>query len=152
MIRIAVGAIVTCGDQFLLVHKSKINTKNGKQDMESEWDFVKGGVKLRDADLESALIRELEEETGTKSYKILNQFDEKLCFHFPEKIRGEIGYDRQETTMFHVKYIGDKDKLIPHDDEIKDVQFVDRETAFCYLTHKDTKKYFKKQVELGRIV
>lgn len=48
MIRKAVGAIVSYGEKFILVHKVNINTILGKEKVKGEWDFIKGGVKEKD--------------------------------------------------------------------------------------------------------
>lgn len=142
MIRRAVGAIVTYGKQFLIIHKVKINTSGGKEDIKGEWDFVKGGVNENE-DLQKAMLRELEEETGSKSYKCIKQFNEKISFDFPPNLRTKIGYDRQEMTMFHFEYVGDPNGLKPQDNEIDEMMFVEKEAILKKLTHFDTIKFFQ---------
>ncbi|MBW8350371.1 NUDIX hydrolase [Bacillus sp. IITD106] len=143
MIRRAVGAIVTYNQQFLIVHKVKITTGGGKEDAQGEWDFVKGGVEDNE-ELKQAMVRELEEETGSANYKFIKQFDEKICFEFPSDLKNKIGFDRQETTMFHFEYVGDPNGLNPTDNEIDEITFIEKGEMLKRLTHIDTKEFFTK--------
>ncbi|GAK06201.1 hypothetical protein JCM19037_4781 [Geomicrobium sp. JCM 19037] len=141
MIRKAVGAIIYQQDNYLLVYKSNINTTLGKQTISSAWDFVKGGVEARDADLESALLRELKEETGSTKYRIHKQFERLLSFEFEKSIQEKIGFEKQETTMFLVEFIGKISHLQPVDQEITRVRFVKKHTLVGTLSHDETKSY-----------
>ncbi|MEI5909237.1 NUDIX hydrolase [Bacillus spongiae] len=132
--------------KYLLVHKTRINTHNGKEAIKGEWDFVKGGVEEGDKDLRDTLMRELKEETGSTEYKIVKQFDEIISFPFPTKLKKMVGYDKQETTMFLVEFLGDTSILIPNDIEIGELQFVEKEKVTTKLTHQETKEYFIKYV------
>ncbi|KGX83201.1 NUDIX domain-containing protein [Pontibacillus marinus] len=147
MIRKAVGAIVFQGNQFLIIHKTKINTNEGKETINGEWDFIKGGVKRKDIDLKESVLRELKEETGSQKYKLIKQFSEKISFEFPSGIKKKIGYERQETTMFLVEFLGDANKLKPFDNEVSDLRFQDKEKVLEMLTHQNTKDYFIKHTE-----
>ncbi|MFE8699729.1 NUDIX domain-containing protein [Cytobacillus sp. FJAT-54145] len=142
MMRKAVGAIVFQANQFLLINKTKINTNEGKEDIEGEWDFIKGGVEQRDRSLIDSLLRELKEETGSSEYKIIKQLDEKICFDFPDEIKKKIGYERQETTMFLVEFLGDVNNLAPIDNEISAIRFEVKEKVLDMLTHSDSRDYF----------
>ncbi|MGE8203010.1 NUDIX hydrolase [Heyndrickxia sp. NPDC080065] len=144
MIRRAVGAIVTYNDKFLIVHKVKINTDVGKEDIQGEWDFIKGGVKKDEADLKQTVLRELKEETGSTNYKFIKQFHEKIHFNFPLHLQQKIGYQGQETTMFHLEYLGDLTDLKPIDNEINNIQFIKKENVLNVLTHNETKDFFMK--------
>jgi putative (di)nucleoside polyphosphate hydrolase len=146
MIRKAIGAIIEHEDVFILVFKTKINTYEGKETIDGEWDFVKGGIEEGDLDLEKALFRELEEETGSTNYKIHKQYDEKICFDFPTHLKEKIGYKRQETTMFHVYYEGDINEIQPKDDEFSRCQFIPKQKVAAILTHADTQEFFLKHV------
>jgi len=143
LIRRAVGAIVSYGPRFLLVHKVKINAEGGKENIQGEWDFVKGGVEDNE-NLKIAMLRELEEETGSSNYDFIKQFEEKICFDFPPNLREKIRYDGQETTMFHFEYVGDPSSLKPLDNEIDEIMFVKKEDVLKNLTHTDTRKFFDK--------
>lgn len=141
MIRRAVGAIVYKDESFLAVHKTKINTNEGKQRIDGEWDLVKGGIESGDVNLENAILRELEEETGSSQFKVIKQYQEKICFDFPLEIQNKIGYEKQETTMFLVEFTGKDDTLIPKDDEIAELQFLSLQELIERLTHEDTKTF-----------
>lgn len=144
MIRKAVGAIIYQEDEILLVHKVKMSeAKSGPEKIVGEWDFPKGGVKPSDLNLEEALLRELYEETGSKDYQIISQFDQKVYFEFSQDIKEKIGYDSQETTMFYVEFQGNRASLRPIDDEISQVKFVNRDKVLDELSYEETKKYYK---------
>ncbi|WP_042150478.1 NUDIX domain-containing protein [Paucisalibacillus sp. EB02] len=147
MIRKAVGAIVFQGDKLLIVHKTKINTKEGKQSIKGEWDFIKGGVEAADRDLQHAIIRELGEETGSSEFRIVKQLEEKICFDFPATVQEQIGYVSQETTMFLVEFIGDINSLWPNDSEISKATLLDVNRVEEMLTHQDTVDYFWRNVK-----
>ncbi|UCZ55108.1 NUDIX hydrolase [Bacillus shivajii] len=148
MIRKAVGAIVFQKNKFLLVHKTKVNTLEGKRTVKGEWDFVKGGVEKSDKDLSDAIVRELHEETGSTKYEIVKVFDEKISFDFPKDVKVKIGYDKQETTMFLVEFFGDVHALIPNDHEISDVTLIEKNKVVDILTHQDTKEFFIKHLKI----
>ncbi|MFT4416415.1 NUDIX hydrolase [Fredinandcohnia humi] len=144
MIRQAVGAIVYQEDRFLVVHKTKINTTEGKQTIAGEWDFIKGGVEPTDEGLHSAILRELKEETGSEHFTVMEQLVEKLSFRFPEEIQRKIGYEHQETTMFLVRFDGPMSNIIPIDNEIEEYQFLTSDQVLEKLTHDDTRNYFSR--------
>jgi putative (di)nucleoside polyphosphate hydrolase len=94
MIRKAVGAIITQGDEILLVHKVKMmDGKKGPEQTQGQWDFPKGGVLPSDENLSNALLRELREETGSTQYRIIKQFEKKICFEFPKLLKEKLGFD-----------------------------------------------------------
>lgn len=146
MIRKAVGAIVVQNNKFLVVHKTMINTKKGKQNIKGEWDFIKGGVEEGEKDLKSSILRELQEETGSAEYRIIKQFDEKICFSFPAVIKKETSYEKQETTMYLVEFLGKSEMLTPIDNEISEIIFIEKEKVLETLTHQDTKDFFSKNI------
>lgn len=134
-IRKAVGAVVFQNDEYLLVHKVKsINTK---ANLVGHWDFPKGGVQESDEGLENAMLRELKEETGSDNYKIIKKFHEKISFAFPKTHK----YDKQETIMFYVEYMGDREELKPQDEEIDEVKFFSRDEVKKVLSLEETCKF-----------
>ncbi|WP_017185128.1 NUDIX domain-containing protein [Alkalibacillus haloalkaliphilus] len=150
MIRKAVGAIVYKGNEFLLVHKVKVSALEKGSLMEGEWDLPKGGVEQNDLSLEHAILRELEQETGSTQYRVIKQFDDKICFSFEESFQEQTGWKKQETTMFLVEYFGYDSDLVLKDREIAEVTFLTYVQVCERLTHKDTKQYIK-SFENGRI-
>ncbi|KYG91354.1 hypothetical protein A0U40_15470 [[Bacillus] sp. KCTC 13219] len=146
MIRQAVGAIIFHQAEILLVHKVKISTIRDMQ-IQGEWDFPKGGIEHNDKNLEAALFRELIEETGSVKYKVLEQLDEKIIFHFAEEFTHKTGYKMQETTMFVIEYTGDRSDLMPQDNEIRAIEFFSPNETLAKLTHQDTKLFFEKALK-----
>ena len=143
-VRKAVGAIVTIGEDYVLILKTKIHTTEGKKEIEGEWDFIKGGVEEEDSSLEEAILRELEEETGMKAFSVKKEFEEKISFKFPQEVVDRIGYHSQETTMFLVEYIGENKGWLPQDDEVSEIGFFKKEDVLRKLAHEETREYFKK--------
>ncbi|MCA1035783.1 NUDIX hydrolase [Bacillus infantis] len=143
MIRNAVGAIVFQGEEYLLVHKVRRSAlKDSEGHMKGEWDFPKGGVEDSDEDLKAAILRELAEETGSAEYRIIRQLQEKICFDFDREFAKKTGWSRQETVMFVVEYVGDRSDLNPEDDEIDEVEFVERDEVLERLGHGESKAFF----------
>lgn len=134
-IRKAVGAIVFQKDKYLLVHK--IKSISDKSDIIPQWDFPKGGIEEFDMDLEKAVLRELQEETGSSNYRIISKFDGRICFNFPKGHK----YDRQETVMFYVEYLGNIDELKPQDDEIDGVRFVHKDDLMRSIFLEETREF-----------
>ncbi len=143
MIRNAVGAIVFQGEEYLLVHKVKRSAlRDSDGHLQGEWDFPKGGVEESDESLRAAILRELAEETGSAEYRIIRQLEEKICFNFDKEFAEKTGWSRQETVMFVVEYVGDRSDLNPEDDEIDEVEFVERDEVLERLVHGESKEFF----------
>ena len=146
-IRKAVGAIVKQKDLFLLIHKVKMmNSLNGPEKIKPRWDFPKGGVKQSDLNLEQAILRELKEETGSDNYKIVKQFNEKIVFDFPDKIKDKLGFHSQEVTMFLVEFLGDKKLLKSQDDEIDNINFFSKDEVNNMISFQDSKDFFNRNI------
>ena len=88
-VRQAVGAIVTCGEQFLIIHKTKINTVKGKQAIKGEWDFVKGKIEKQDRSPEAAILRELKEETGSEQFQVKSRLSRTCALFVQPTPNGE---------------------------------------------------------------
>lgn len=121
--------------------------------IKGEWDFPKGGIKPDETNPAKAILRELKEETGSIQYRIISQFNDKLCFPFPLAVRKRSGFERQETTMFLVEYIGNRQDLQPQDEEIDKLQFFSRKEVVEKLCHTETRQFFQKYFpEEGRVL
>ncbi|TYS70888.1 NUDIX hydrolase [Sutcliffiella horikoshii] len=143
-VRQAVGAIVTIGNEYILILKTKVNTTEGKQEIESEWDFIKGGVEKTDSSLCEAVLRELKEETGKDTFYVIKEYEEKISFIFPQGFAEKVGYHSQETNMFLVEYKGCNKDWLPQDDEISEIGIFKKEEVLRKLAHEETRKYFIK--------
>ena len=143
MIRKAVGAIARYKDKFILVRKVQIsNAKNGPIKIKPRWDYPKGGIKEGE-DLKEALFRELEEETGSNDYKILEKFDKSLKFEFKDE---RLGWDGQNTIMFLVEFMGNPKELKPKDKEIDKVCLFSKDKILEKLPFKESKEFFREFV------
>ena len=146
MIRKAVGAIIQYKAQYILIHKVQLmDFTDIPQKIHGEWDFVKGGVKNEDLNIKEALFRELAEETGSKRYKVLKEFPERLRFRFPKPLQGG-GITHQETRMFLVEFTGDLSDLKPIDPEVDQIEAFSGEDVVGKLLHAETKAFFRKNV------
>lgn len=106
--------------------------------------FYKRGVEEEDPSLEKAIIRELEEETGMKSFFVKKELEERISFKFPQHVAERVGFHSQETTMFLVEYIGENKDWRPQDDEISEIGYFKKEEVLRKLAHEETRKYFQK--------
>lgn len=139
-IRRAVGAVVFQNNEYLLVHKVK--SIDCEENIVGHWDFPKGGVQELDKDLETAVLRELKEETGSTNYKIIKKFNEKICFDFSKPHK----YDRQETVIFYVEYLGDRGDLKLLDEEIDEVEFYGEDAVVDVLCLEETREFWLNKV------
>jgi putative (di)nucleoside polyphosphate hydrolase len=138
-----VGVIATQDQSVLLVYKVKASDiKSGAESIPGEWDFPKGGIKPSDSDLASAAMRELHEETGSNQFGIMREFSERICFTFTPADQEKLGYQRQETAMFHAEYQGNGSDLHPQDEEIAKTCFVSFEEALALLAHQESRDFF----------
>jgi putative (di)nucleoside polyphosphate hydrolase len=72
-----------------------------RADMEGIWQVPQGGINKTET-AEEALLRELEEEIGTKEVDIIWKLPETLRYDWYEKNRN-LGFDGQEQTYFLVR-------------------------------------------------
>ena len=142
MIRKAVGAIIHNGKKFLLAQRVMIGAGgNSSENIEPEWDIIKGGMN-NDETPKDTLLRELFEETGSTDFIIEKELKEPICFTFTEKIQKKTGWESQETTMFLVKYFGDKN--FHPSEEIGKISFFKKDEAIEKIKYDETKDYFRK--------
>ena len=141
------GAIVYKGSRFLIVGKVKMmDAPGGPVDIPIQWHIPGGGIIEDDKSSVDALMRELKEETGSQKYRIVRQFEDRLCFDFPQDIVERTGLRKQETVMFLVEYTGTGDDLKPTDDEIEQVEFVSKEELLKRIFVKETREYFIEKI------
>jgi len=141
MIRYAVGGIIKSEDTILLVKKRKVMDVEKPMEVKPEWDFPKGGIKRDDLDIQEALLRELDEETGTSDFRIIGELG-TLEFEFPAAMKEKLGFERQVTYMFLLEFLGDRAQLQPKTEEISEVVFVKIDEVDELLKLAETKEFF----------
>ncbi|ETT85367.1 NUDIX domain-containing protein [Viridibacillus sp. FSL R5-0477] len=141
MIRYAVGGIIKSEDTILLVKKRKVMDMEKPMEVKPEWDFPKGGIKRDDLNIQEALFRELDEETGTSDFRIIDELG-TLEFEFPAAMKEKLGFERQVTYMFILEFLGDRAQLQPKTEEISEVVFVKIDEVDELLKLAETKEFF----------
>ena len=77
-------------------------------DNQEAWQMPQGGVD-KDEDIESAAKRELFEETGIQSIRIIKRSEKIYTYDLPEHLLGKIWkgkYKGQKQTLFLIKFLG----------------------------------------------
>ena len=77
-------------------------------DNQEAWQMPQGGVD-KDEDIESAAKRELFEETGIQSIRIIKRSEKIYTYDLPEHLLGKIWkgkYKGQKQTWFLMKFLG----------------------------------------------
>jgi len=89
---------------------NRIDTKEGDR-----WQMPQGGVDEGE-DLDSALLRELGEETGLSAsdVEIIARLDEELYYDLPEELQGRLWKGRyigQRQVWYRARLTGDEDAI-----------------------------------------
>lgn len=140
-VRKAVGAIIEKNGKYLLAHKVLVPKYNIKLD---EWDFPRGGIE-GDASEEKALMRELKEETGSESYKIIKPLG-SFEFEYPEELKAKSYHQMQRNKMFLVEFDGNNNELKPDGVEINKLEWFTEEGVLDMLHFKVSKDFFKEHI------
>ena len=77
------------------------------------WQMPQGGVDKNENLLEAAK-RELEEETGIKTVRIIKEFNDWLIYDLPQNLLGKIWdgkYRGQKQKWFIMKFIGESNEI-----------------------------------------
>ena len=106
-LRIGVGII-------LLNEKNEVFVgKRIDHQEENCWQMPQGGIDKNENFLEAAK-RELEEETGIKSVKLIKELDNWLTYDLPENLIGKIWkgkYRGQKQKWFIMKFVGEVSEI-----------------------------------------
>tara|TARA_Y100000590_G_scaffold44057_1_gene46895 strand:+ start:1356 stop:1832 length:477 start_codon:yes stop_codon:yes gene_type:complete len=116
-LRLGVGIILLNNENKIFVGKRIDNPKNF-------WQMPQGGVDENEDFLQAAK-RELEEETGIKSIKVIKEIKNWLTYDLPENLLGKIWggkYRGQKQKWFIAKFIGKKEEI---NVKTKNPEFVD---------------------------
>jgi len=82
-------------------------------DNQEAWQMPQGGVD-KDEDIESAAKRELFEETGIQSIRIIKRSEKIYTYDLPEHLLGKIWkgkYKGQKQTWFLIKFLGPDNEI-----------------------------------------
>lgn len=143
-IRQAVGVVVLVRGRkgFTIIVKKIKRQDLGKKEIASfEWDISKGGVKEGEI-LETALLRELFEELGSKKFKIIEKLPFEINFNFPKGLSTK--YSSQQTKLFLVEYFGDGTDLVPDNSEIGEILILPIADAIGKASFKETRAVLAK--------
>ena len=116
-LRIGVGIVLLNHENNIFVGKRIDNPKNS-------WQMPQGGVDQNENFLQAAK-RELVEETGIKSVKLIKELDGWLKYDLPEYLLGKLWkgkYRGQKQKWFVMKFIGKIDEI---DVKTKNPEFLD---------------------------
>ena len=105
-LRIGVGIILLNHENNIFVGKRIDNPKNS-------WQMPQGGVDENEDFLQAAK-RELEEETGVKSVKLIKELDGWFKYDLPEYLLGKIWegkYRGQKQKWFVMKFLGKSSEI-----------------------------------------
>ena len=105
-LRLGVGIIVLNKENRVFVGKRKDNPTD-------RWQMPQGGVDLGENFLE-AMKRELKEETGIKSIKIIKEIEKFTQYELPDYLLGKIWkgkYKGQKQKWFIVRFIGEDNEI-----------------------------------------
>ena len=105
-LRIGVGIVLLNHENNIFVGKRIDNPQNS-------WQMPQGGVDQNEDFLQAAR-RELEEETGIKSVKLIKALDGWLKYDLPENLLGKLWngkYRGQKQKWFVMKFLGKTDEI-----------------------------------------
>ena len=105
-LRIGVGIVLLNNKNNIFVGKRIDNPKNF-------WQMPQGGVDENENYFQAAK-RELEEETGAKTVKLIKELDGWLTYDLPKRLLGKIWkgkYSGQKQKWFLMKFLGDDKEI-----------------------------------------
>ena len=93
----------------MMIFNDKKKIFVGKRiDNQEAWQMPQGGIH-KDEDIESAAKRELFEETGIQSIRIIKRSEKIYTYDLPQHLLGKIWkgkYKGQKQTWFLIKFLG----------------------------------------------
>ena len=101
------------GVGIMLVNKEKKIFVGKRIDNRAAWQMPQGGVD-QDENIVDAAKRELKEETGVSSIKIIKKSDKIYTYDLPDYLLGKIWKGRfkgQEQTWFLAQFLGEDEEI-----------------------------------------
>ena len=105
-LRLGVGIVLLNPDNKVFVGKRIDNPVNF-------WQLPQGGVDKNEG-LLCAAKRELKEETGVESVKLIKQIDNWLTYELPKNLLGKIWkgkYRGQKQKWFIIRFVGNEEEI-----------------------------------------
>ncbi len=105
-LRIGAGVVLLNPNNQVFVGKRIDNPVNF-------WQMPQGGVKVNE-DFFYAACRELKEETGIESIKLIKEIDNFLTYELPKNLLGKIWkgkYRGQKQKWFIMRFVGSEDEI-----------------------------------------
>ena len=105
-LRLGVGIVLLNSDNKVFVGKRIDNPVNF-------WQLPQGGVDKNEG-LLCAAKRELKEETGVESVKLIKEIDNWLAYELPNNLLGKIWkgkYRGQKQKWFIMKFVGNEEEI-----------------------------------------
>ena len=105
-LRLGVGIVLLNQENKVFVGKRIDNPNN-------YWQMPQGGIDKNESCVEAAK-RELKEETGVKTTKIIKEFDDWLTYELPNYLIGKIWkgrYRGQKQKWFIMKFLGKNEEI-----------------------------------------
>ena len=105
-LRLGVGIV-------LLNSKNKVFVGKRIDNPQNFWQMPQGGIDANENFLEAAK-RELEEETGIKTVKIIKELDSWFIYELPKDLLGKIWqgkYRGQKQKWFIMRFLGKNDEI-----------------------------------------
>lgn len=109
--RLGVGMIV-------LNHENKTFAGQRIDNPEPAWQMPQGGIDEGE-DIEKAMLRELEEEIGTRNVQILARTETWLTYDIPQEIARNLwggGYKGQKQMWYLLRFLGNDSEINIHTD------------------------------------
>jgi len=97
----------------LLNHENKVFVGKRIDNPANSWQMPQGGVNQNENFLDAAK-RELEEETGIKTVKLIKELDKWLTYDLPKNLLGKLWkgkYRGQKQKWFIMRFIGKNDEI-----------------------------------------
>lgn len=107
-----------------------------RSDINGVWQFPQGGIDNGESPAE-ALIREIEEEIGTKKVEVVAEYPEWIAYDFPEHVAARMRPYCGQTQRYYLVRLKPKAKinLETKHPEFIDYKFIDIDELFDYIAH-----------------